>query len=124
MPARGSFSPKRKAFLESKRADFATAVEGGYTADALSIIIRQYFKRFPIDLDDDTEPSDEALAAVDDNATEAEVECPSEDLGPEEHATAIQATLDRQVRVQAKRGVSDPLFGSDGSMLMTINSSK
>lgn len=65
MPSRGAFSNKRKAFLKSKQADFATAVEDGHTADTLAIIRRQYFKRFPVDLSDDEEPSDEALAAVD-----------------------------------------------------------
>lgn len=114
MPARGSFSPKRKAFLESKRSDFATAVEKGYTADGLSIIIRQYFRRFPIDLDDDEDPSDEFLAAVDDTAPVPETAEPSDELGPEEHNAAVQAAVERGQRIQAKRGVSCQLFGYEG----------
>lgn len=114
MPARGLFSPKRKAFLESKREKFATAVENGYSADGLSNIVRQYFKRFPIDLDDDEEPSNEVLAAVDDNAPEPDVMEPSGELDPEQYAAAVQARLERQAHIRAKRGVSCELFGIEG----------
>lgn len=111
MPAHGSFTPKRKAFLESRRPQFATAVENGFSADGISNIIRQYFKRFPIDLDDNEEPSDEVLAAVDDNAPDPDVMEPSEDLSPEQHTAAVKAALEQRARIQAKRGVSCELFG-------------
>lgn len=119
MPACGLFSPKRKAFLESKRSDFATAVENRYTADGLSIIVQQYFRRFPIDLDDNDEPSDEVLAAVDDNAPVPETTKPSEELGPKEHNAAVQAGLEQGACIQAKQGVSCEMFGYEGLMLMT-----
>lgn len=114
MPPRGAFSAKRKAFLESKQANFTAAVENSRTANGLAVIFRQYFKRFPIDLDDNVEPTDNALATVDDNAADPDLEEPSDSLGPEEHAAALKALKARQAHIQAKRGVSCALFGVEG----------
>lgn len=118
MPARGSFSVKRKEFLESKRPDFATAVENKHTIDGLAVILRQYFKRFPVELEDHIDPTDEALAAVDDAAPDPDIQEPLDLLGPEEYAAALSASQEHQFCVQAKRGVSCALFGLDGAVLM------
>lgn len=68
MPNPGSFHGARKAFLLSQKAEFAAAVKDHNAAEILSQILRRFFKRFPIDLPDDYEPSEAQLAAVDDDA--------------------------------------------------------
>lgn len=114
MPARSTFSDKHRAFLESKKAEFAAAVENKHISETLAVIFRQFFKRFPIDLDDDQEPSDEMLAGVDDSAADPDIEEPSESLGPDEYAAAVDASKARQLRIQAKRAVSCAMFGLEG----------
>lgn len=114
MPAQGAFSCKQKVFLESKRPYFATAVDNKQMGDAVDVILWQYFKCFPINLNDKEEPSDDALAAVDDDAADPEVNEPLESLGPEEYVAAVQASADHQECIQTKREVSFALFGVRG----------
>lgn len=73
MVNRGSFQGRRKEFLLSQKADYALAVRDRHTAETLSQILRKYFKRFPIDLPDSHEPTEEQLASVDDNAPDPEL---------------------------------------------------
>jgi len=64
----GTFRGTRKLFLTGELVAYAAAVEGGYAGDGIAMITRRYFKRYPVELSLDEEPSPEHLAAVDDEA--------------------------------------------------------
>ena len=68
----GAFRGSRKEFLMSEKAAYSAGMAGGYGADALVLIQRRYFKRYPVDLPHHEEPTAEHLAAVDDEAPEPE----------------------------------------------------
>ena len=68
----GAFQGSQKEFLLSQKPAYKVGVLGGYTADALSQIQCKYFKRYPIDLPHQEEPSVEWLAAVDDDTPDVE----------------------------------------------------
>lgn len=85
----GSFGASRKALLMSQKPDYSAGVVGGYAADALAVIQRKYLKRFPINLAHDEEPSEDWLAAVDDEEPFPEQVTPDIDvLSEEEYANA------------------------------------
>jgi hypothetical protein len=103
----GAFQGSRKAFLQSQKAAYSAGVVGGYAADALSIIQRHYFKRFPIDLPDDDEPDPEVLASIDDDTPDIEQEEPDEVLlVPEEYAAAMSALEARRSAITFRKAVS------------------
>jgi len=56
----------------NEKAAYAAGVLGGYAGDALINIQRRYFRRFPVDLPHDQEPTVEFLASVNDNAPDHE----------------------------------------------------
>jgi len=64
----GTFRGTRKLFLTGELTPYAAAVEGGFAGDGVAVITRRYFKRYPIELPLDVEPSAEHLLAVDDDA--------------------------------------------------------
>jgi len=66
----GTFRGTRKEFLKGELIAYARAVEGGYPIDGVALISRRYFKRYPVDLPLDEEPTPEHLAAVDDEEIE------------------------------------------------------
>jgi len=66
----GTFRGTRKEFLKGELLAYARAVEGGYVLDGVALISRRYFKRYPVDIPLDQEPTPEHLAAVDDDAIE------------------------------------------------------
>lgn len=66
----GTFRGTRKAFLAGELPLYAAAVDGGYAGDGVALITRRYFKRYPVELPLDEEPSPEHLATVDDEAIE------------------------------------------------------
>ncbi|KAF9548608.1 hypothetical protein CPC08DRAFT_593621, partial [Agrocybe pediades] len=68
----GAFQGSRREFLLSQKPYYSNAVVEGYAADAIAVIQRRYFKRYPIDLPHEEEPSPETLAIVDDDAPEHE----------------------------------------------------
>ncbi|KAF9470923.1 hypothetical protein BDN70DRAFT_939329 [Pholiota conissans] len=74
----GAFRGARKEFLMKEKPNYSAGVIGGYAGEALAAIQRRYFKRFPIDLPHDEEPSSESLAAVNDDAPDADVSGPDE----------------------------------------------
>lgn len=69
----GSFSGRRKAFLDAQKETYAAAVAAGHINDTVADIQRRYFKRFPVTLLHSEEPSEEYLAAVDDDAPDPEL---------------------------------------------------
>lgn len=108
----GSFRGMRHDFLDSEKATYAEAVKEGYVADALALIQRRYFKRFPIDLAHNEEPTPEFLAAVNDDAPDPEIEAPSESLSPDEYAAALKAREDRSALIMYRKAVSLVVFFS------------
>ncbi|KAJ3490120.1 hypothetical protein NLJ89_g11466 [Agrocybe chaxingu] len=87
----GAFKGSRKEFLLSAKEEYSAGVDGGYAADALANIQRRYFKRYPVDLPHDEEPSAESLASVDDNAPDEEYKIPDEnEITSEEYGRAIE----------------------------------
>ena len=64
----GTFRGTRKVFLKGELVVYAATVEGGFVADGVALIARRYFKRYPVELPLDEEPSPQHLAAVDDEA--------------------------------------------------------
>lgn len=66
----GSFLGTRHTFLLDQQSRYSQSVRENWAADCVADVTRRYFKRYPIDLDHHTEPSDEWLAQVDDDAVE------------------------------------------------------
>ena len=104
----GAFKGLRKDFLMGEKADFAAAIEGGYTRDALAHIQRRFFKRFPLDLAEGEDPCPEHLAAVDDDKPDDEPEEPDKQvMTAERYNEAVKNLEDRQLLLQFRKGVSD-----------------
>ncbi|KJA13978.1 hypothetical protein HYPSUDRAFT_209087 [Hypholoma sublateritium FD-334 SS-4] len=101
----GSFSGRRKEFLDSQRDVYATAVKGGHIADAVADIQHRYFKRFPTMLPHTQDPTQESLDAVDDNAPDPEVSPPqaSDYTNPEEHARALRVYEFHKAEVKMRK---------------------
>lgn len=99
----GSFSGSRKAFLDDQKELYARAVADNHVSDTVADIQRRYFKRYPISLPHDQEPSAEWLAQVDDKAIDPEIPPPEETLNWEED----YARYDAQMRgIKARKDVS------------------
>ncbi|KAF9033390.1 hypothetical protein BJ165DRAFT_1323395, partial [Panaeolus papilionaceus] len=63
----GAFQEIRRDFLISQKPIYETAIALGHVLDAITLIQRKYFKRFPPNIPHDVDPSPEHLASVDDN---------------------------------------------------------
>ena len=92
MPARESFKGLRKAFLDDQREGYKKAVAAGTKDDFLMDVVRRFLKRFPIDLEDDKEPSAQHLASVDDGKPDDERVAPD----PRDYA-GDQAEYDKKL---------------------------
>lgn len=104
---REAFGGSRAAFLDAQRDAYAAAVISNDIADCVASIQRRYFKRYPIDLGHDIEPSAEFLAAVDDDAADPEPLYPDEDgMTPEGYDAALKAFEARQELIKFRKGVS------------------
>ena len=103
----GTFSGRRKEFLDSQQELYAAAVKGGHIADAVADIQRRYFKRFPTTLLHTQDPTQEFLDAVDDNAPDPEVLPPqaADFTNPEEHARAARVYEFRQAEIKMRKDV-------------------
>lgn len=103
----GAFQGMRHVFLQSQKSAYAHAVLQDMAADRIADIQRMFFKRFPLDLDESEEPSDETMAAVDDDAPDPEPLAPNEDLlSPEAFVLAVKAFQARTDLVTFRRAVS------------------
>ena len=103
----GAFRGSRKEFLMGEKAAYSAAMAGGYGADALALIQRRYFKRYPVDLPHHEEPTAEHLAAVDDDAPEPEPEEPNPENMTKEECEAATKELDRrQTILKFRKAVS------------------
>jgi len=92
----GAFQGSRKDFLLSQKACYMAGVVGGYAADALADIQRRYFKRYPIDLEHNEEPTVEWLSMVDDDAPDEEKAEPDINTLDEEQYTAMVEQLEER----------------------------
>ena len=103
----GVFHGLRKDFLSEEKATYANAVAGGYEKDSIADIQRRFFKRFPVSLPLNEEPSAEHLASVNDADADADVEEPDEtDLTPGECAVARSKLEERAKLIILRKGVS------------------
>jgi hypothetical protein len=74
-------------------------VSGNYAADYLANIQQQYFKRYPVDLDHDTEPSPEHLSAVDNNVADPEPQITDPDSILEDEYLQIKNDFDARRKI-------------------------
>ena len=109
----GAFLGQRKVFMMGEKPAYSEGVEGGFAANALAIIQRRYFKRYPVDLPHDEEPSAESLEAVNDDELDPERLEPDRDtLNDEEYAAALEEGRRRTfVYRKAVSHISMLLFG-------------
>lgn len=104
----GAFRGSRLTFLTDQKPAYSAAISGGYVADCLADIQRRYFKRYPVTLEHNTEPSPEHLAAIDDNAADPEPEMPDRHaMSEEEYLKAKEAFKARSQLVDFRREVRD-----------------
>lgn len=102
----GTFTGRRKDFLDSQKDLYAAAVSGNHVADAVADIQRRYFKRFPVTLLHTEEPSQESLDAVDDNAPDPELSRPQTDgLSPEAAARAVRVYELQKAELKMRKDV-------------------
>ncbi|PPQ76848.1 hypothetical protein CVT24_010585, partial [Panaeolus cyanescens] len=80
----GSFQGKRLEFLMSCEEEYALAHDDGTLDDAIARILQRFFNRFPLEMDNSVEPTDEELAAIDDDQAQPEPVAPDPDLLDEE----------------------------------------
>ena len=99
----GTFRGLRKEFLLGQKATYKEGITGGYAADALAIIQRRYFKRFPPELPLDEEPSLESLAGVDDDAPDEELQPPDRDSCAQEEYDALLTVFEERGKMVALR---------------------
>ncbi|PPQ76861.1 hypothetical protein CVT26_001499 [Gymnopilus dilepis] len=101
----GAFKGSRKEFLLAQKPAYAEAVTGGFVADALADIQRRYFKRYPVDLSHETEPTEEHLAAVDDDEADPEPQHPNQEaMSENEYEVAIKAWEERTELIRYRKG--------------------
>lgn len=115
----GAFQGARRAFLLSQKPAYAAAVVAGTIGDCIAGIQRRFFKRFPLDMDETEEPSDNDLAAVDDDAPDSEPPAPDEDLPDEEYALEMKAFRVRTELVTYRRKVSIVLPPATNNVKLT-----
>ncbi|KAF8885406.1 hypothetical protein CPB84DRAFT_1750199 [Gymnopilus junonius] len=101
----GAFQGAWKAFLMGEKEFYSQAVDDGFVAEAVAKIQLRYFKRFPIDLPEEEDPSPEDLAAVDDDAIEPDYQEPDpEKMTSKEYEEAMEKLGSRQRKIAFHRG--------------------
>ncbi|KAK7021084.1 hypothetical protein VNI00_017530 [Paramarasmius palmivorus] len=86
MPNPGSFKGVQLAFLERERAGYDNAHKDGVGPEHVADIIRRFLLRFPVTKPQDYQPSEEELAAVDDNQPYPELAEPTQAEGMSDEA--------------------------------------
>ncbi|KDR84210.1 hypothetical protein GALMADRAFT_42055, partial [Galerina marginata CBS 339.88] len=67
-----AFTGLRLEFLVGELKQYSSSVADGTKNEAVKDIVRRYFKRFPPDLDHNTDPTEAHLAAVNDSLPDPE----------------------------------------------------
>ncbi|KAL0563564.1 SERTA domain-containing protein 3, partial [Marasmius crinis-equi] len=98
----GAFQGSRKKFLEAAIPEYFQAVEQGTGPECLQILVRRYLKRFPIEMDEKTEPTEEELDAVDDSEASPDVLPPSKSPDELEEAFAARVAAFEQRKKDTK----------------------
>ncbi|KAH9481956.1 hypothetical protein JR316_0006486 [Psilocybe cubensis] len=105
MPNPGAFKGARKDFLMTQKEEYAKAVEANHVGETLMNINRRFFKRFPLTMPADYEPTEESLRAVDDDAPEPDVPEPNrETMSEEEFSKVVAEVKARNSRREAISG--------------------
>lgn len=103
----GVFLGSQKEFLLTQKCLFTEAVTGNHVSDTVSDIQRQYFKRFPITLPHNEEPSPEWIAQVNDAAPDPEIMPPDMSTMDEDAFQTAQAAFQAQGKaIKARKEVS------------------
>ena len=84
MPNPGGFAGSRLKFLEGEFPAYTKAVINNREDDFILDLWRRYFKRYPVDLADNVEPTEETLASVNDDEPDEELEPPNKETTMEE----------------------------------------
>jgi len=108
----GVFRGTRFKFLILEKASYKAGVDGGYATDALAKIQSRYFRRYPVKLPLDEEPSPEFTKAVDDEKLDVEQQEPDpEKLTVDEYKAEIERLRQRADLIIVRKAVScDYLF--------------
>lgn len=107
MPNRGAFLGSRLDFMRAQNSLYAAAVVANTKDECVADIQRRYFKRYPIDLEHNVEPTLEFLDSVDDDEADPEVVAPDPDLlSPEEFKEAMDVFAVRQEQLVFRKKVS------------------
>ncbi|KAH9476587.1 hypothetical protein JR316_0010499 [Psilocybe cubensis] len=105
MPNPGIFKGACKEFLLAQKGIYADAVKNGHVAETLMAIQRRYFKRFPVEMPLNQDPTPEALAAVNDNDPDEDVAEPDRDLlSEDEYNMQMAAFKARQTVLIVRKG--------------------
>ncbi|KAF9471309.1 hypothetical protein BDN70DRAFT_939042 [Pholiota conissans] len=99
----GAFRGSRKKFLEDQAALYSDALLNNHVADTVSDIQRRFFKRYPITLPHNEEPSEEWLAQVNDDAPDCELDPPNRQSVDAESYNAALATYNEQLKLIKSR---------------------
>ncbi|KAF9471459.1 hypothetical protein BDN70DRAFT_819959 [Pholiota conissans] len=94
----GAFSGSRKDFLAAQADLYEVAVTNNHVADTVADIQRRYFKRYPISLPHNKEPSAEWLSSVNDNAPENELLPPDSSQLDGKNLEDAEAAYNEQVK--------------------------
>lgn len=107
----GAFRGLRDAFLVEQKPKYAAAVLGNYVAECVADIQRRYFKRFPIVLDHNEDPSPEFLASVDDHEIDLEPVAPNEaTMTPAAFEVATEEFANRRKLIESRKEVSSKIL--------------
>ena len=107
MPNRGAFLGSRLDFMHAQNSLYAAAVVANTKDECVANIQRRYFKRYPIDLEHNVEPTLEFLDSIDDDEADPEVVAPDPDLlSPEEFKEAMDVFAVRQEQLVFRKKVS------------------
>ena len=103
----GIFHGTRFDFLMSEKASYKAGVDGGYTTDAVAKIQSRYFRRYPVEIPLDEEPSAEFLLAVDDEKPDVEQQRPDpEKLTVDEYEAEVERLKERAELIATRKKVS------------------
>lgn len=121
MPNPGSFPGSRGEFLKEQRERYAQAVVDGNINDVVTEIQRRYFKRYPINLPHEEEPSQEWLSQVDDDAPDPEITPPVVDgMSPEAASKALQEHAELMKKLKDRKDVGQTSYIYDYLSLYLI----